>query len=75
MKLKEKMAKDYAKNLPLLYQDGARFKIARDWLAGFEAAKSMAYFIAEEYSSREGTKGPSIEVAESISRMGEKEIE
>lgn len=38
MKLKEKLAIDYAKKLPSPYTDGARALIAEDFIAGFDKA-------------------------------------
>ncbi len=73
MKLKEKLAEDY------LDTDGQTFVTANTVLvsfeAGFKKALELASQVADEYSYREGTKGPSTEIGESIRKLGEEEVE
>ncbi len=80
MLLKEKLASEYATITHRYSKSDTKhsfvdYQLATAYLAGFQTALEMAADIADEYSYREGTKGPSMEIGESIRRLGEEEVE
>ncbi len=74
MKLKEKLAEEYRPDSTCAEELHLGCLTRDAYIAGFEKAREMAADIANEYAYREGTKGPSIEVENSIIKMGEEEV-
>lgn len=72
MKLKHKLAKQYAKSLKAPYAEGSRELIAEDFIAGFEQARELARLECTRFDC--GDDPAILDIDVRIGEMGEEEV-